>query len=70
MKYTAKGLETEPYKAYSRDAFNDEEKGVLGYGESQKNRANQTVKTIAEILQEVQIPALKVNREINRRRNE
>lgn len=28
MKYTAKGLETEPYKAYSRDAFNDEEKGV------------------------------------------
>lgn len=38
--------------------------------ESQKNRANQTVKTIAEILQEVQIPALKVNREINRRRNE
>lgn len=28
MKYTAKGLETEPYKAYSRDAFNDEENGV------------------------------------------
>lgn len=31
MKYTAKGLETEPYKAYSRDAFNDEERGVAYY---------------------------------------
>ena len=33
MKYTAKGLETEPYKAYSRDAFNDEEKGVAYFAQ-------------------------------------
>lgn len=34
-------------------------------------RVRKTEQTkLAEILQEVQIPALKVNREINRRRNE